>query len=188
MLFDELRPKLRVHDGIYRPLEDSRMLGRCVEQCAFGKMLDLGTGTGIQGIIGALKGCDVTFADINPGAVECAKENARLNGVKGKFVVSDLFSNINGKFNIISFDPPYLKSRPLKTGRTNVATDGGVKGRELIDRFLADYKKHVLKDHIIFIVESWWNGFQGDIDDYDMEIVAKRHYPLLGDCVVLKFK
>lgn len=188
MLYDEIKPRLRVYNGVYRPLEDSRMLGRSVEKHAFGKMLDLGTGTGIQGIIGARKGCDVTFADFNPGAVECARENASINGVKGDFVVSDLFSNIHEKFNTISFDPPYLKSRSLKTGKANVSTDGGANGREVIDRFLADYKKYVLEEHVVLMVESWWNGFKKDIKAFDMEIVERLHYPLLGDCVVLKFR
>lgn len=187
MLYDELRPKLRVRKSVYKPLEDSRMLGKCVEQYAFGKMLDLGTGTGILGIIGALKGCDVTFADINPEAIDCAKENAKLNGVKGKFIVSDLFRNIKGKFNIITFNAPFLSSKPLQTGRTNPSTDGGINGREVIDAFLANYKKYVLKKHIVFITESYWNKFDEDVKRLNAEIVAKKHYPLLGDCVVLKF-
>jgi release factor glutamine methyltransferase len=187
MLFDDIKPHLKIYRSVYKPLEDSRMLGRAVEKYSFGKMLDLGTGSGIQGIIGAKMGCSVTFADVNFQAVECAKENAKANNVKGKFVVSNLFSNIKGKFNTISFDSPYLRSKPISTGRTNPSTDGGVKGREIIDIFLDNYKKHVMKDHVILIVESYWNNFQNDIERFDAEVVERLHYPLLGDIVVLKF-
>jgi release factor glutamine methyltransferase len=187
-LYDQIRPSLKIHKTVYKPLEDSRMLGMCVEKYGFGKFLDLGTGTGIQGIIASKVGCDATFADINPGAVECAKGNAKSNKVKGKFVVSDMFSNIKGKFNIITFDPPYLKSSPISTGKTNPATDGGKAGRELIQRFLDEYKNHVLKEHIIFMTESWWTGYKKDIEMLNAEIAMKKHYPFLGDCVILKFQ
>jgi release factor glutamine methyltransferase len=188
MLYDEIKPTLQISKSVYKPLEDARMLGKCVEDYAFGRMLDMGCGTGIQGIIGAKKGCKVTFADINPNAVECAKQNAKINGVKGSFIVSDVFSNIKGKFNTISFDPPYLRSKPLITGKANPSTDGGVNGREVIDPFLKNYKKYLLKEHVVLMVESWWNNFENDMKELDAKVVAKKHYPLLGDCVVLKFK
>ncbi|MGD0510655.1 MAG: HemK2/MTQ2 family protein methyltransferase [Candidatus Micrarchaeaceae archaeon] len=188
MLYDEVKPKLKFKKGIYKPLEDSRMLARCIEKYGFGKMLDLGTGSGILGIVGALKGLDVTFADVNSDAVECAKENAAINGVKGNFVVSNVFSNIEGKFNIIVFNAPFLRSRPISTGKIKVSMDGGRKGREIIDLFLAEYKKHVLDEHLVFMTESWWNGFKDDVVRLNAEIPERKHYPLLGDCVVLKFK
>jgi release factor glutamine methyltransferase len=187
MLFEEVRERLVVHRNVYKPLEDSRMLGHSVERYAFGKMLDLGTGTGIHGIIGSLKGCRITFSDITKESVDCARENARINNVSGDFIRSDLFSNIKGRFNTIAFDPPYLRSRPLGKGKTNVRTDGGIGGRETIDRFLKTYKKHVLRKHTVLLVESYWNDFQNDVRELNASIVERNHYPLLGDFVVLKF-
>jgi release factor glutamine methyltransferase len=187
MLYEEIRPKLQICKSVYRPQEDSRMLGHSIEKYAFGNMLDMGTATGIQGIIGSLKGCKVTFADVTKEAVECARGNAKINNVKGTFIRSDVFSNIKGKFNTITFDPPYLRSIPLGTGKTNVMIDGGTDGREITDRFLEGYKKHVLKKYTVLLVESYWNNFQNDVRDLNAEMVEKRHYPLLGDFVVLKF-
>jgi release factor glutamine methyltransferase len=109
-------------------------------------------------------------------------------GVKGKFVVTDLFSNIKGKYNVIAFNAPFLASGGLDSGRTNPATDGGISGREVLDRFLENYRKYVLKDHMVFISESWWNHFEDDIKQFHAKIAAKKHYPLLGDCVILKLK
>jgi len=187
-VYDQIRPTLKIHKSVYKPLEDSRILGLAVEKYAFGKFLDMGTGTGMQGIIAAKKGCDVVFSDVNPKAVECAKENAALHKVKGKFVVSDLFSKINGKFNTIAFDTPHLISKPFKIGRQNPSFDGGHKGRDAIEPFLKNYKRHVLKDHVVLMVESYWNNYDQDIENLNAEIVAKRHYPFLGDFVVLKFE
>ena len=191
MLYDEIRPTLKVTDkSVYRPLEDSRILANAVEKYAFGKFLDLGTGTGIQGIVASKKGCKVTFADINPEAVECAKINAKANNVKGDFVVSDLFSKIKGRFNVIAIDPPYMPSRTLDSdyAKRNYSFDGGIEGREIIDNFLDNYKKHVLKDYLILMTESYWNGVNNDIKRLKAEVVGKKHYPLLGDCAVLKFR
>ena len=188
MLYDEIKPGLKMRKGVYRPLEDARMMGRLMEEQAFGKMLDMGCGTGIQGIIAAKMGCDVMFADINPNAIECAMENARSNGIRGKFVVSDVFSNIRGKFNTIAFNAPFLATRPVEAGKTNPATDGGIDGREVIDVFLDNYKRFVLRDHAVFMTESYWNDFGADVKRLRASIVARKHYPLLGDCVVLRFK
>lgn len=188
MLYDEIKRQIRVHKSVYKPLEDARMLGKCVEEFAFGRMLDMGCGTGIQGIIAARKGCDVTFSDINPRAIECARENASLNRIRGRFVVSDVFSDIREKFNTITFNPPFLATRELDTGKTDPATDGGIDGREVIDVFLENYGKHLLKNHVVFMTESYWNDYESDVKRLHAKIAARKHYPLLGDCVVLKFR
>lgn len=175
--------KIRNCKEVYEPREDSYMLARCVERYAFGRALDLGTGTGIQGITAALKGCRVTFADIDESALACAKENARLNGVVGEFVKSDLLDNVKGKFNTIIFNPPYLPSRERKQG----ALDGGADGRELIDRFLDTYKKNVLKKHQVLLVESSFNDYNKDLKRLNAKLAAKEHY-FFEDLVVLLFE
>ncbi len=49
-------------------------------------VLDLGTGTGILGIAAAMLGARrVLGIDVDPKAVETAAENARINGVAGRF-------------------------------------------------------------------------------------------------------
>lgn len=187
MLYEEIKPRLQAYRGVFKPLGDSKMLGHAVERYAFGRMLDLGTGTGIQGIIGALKGCEVTFADINPDAVKCAMANAKLNGVNGRFIVSDLFKNVKGKFNTIAIDPPFLKSRPIGSGRTDPSFDGGTNGREVIDSFLDSYKGHVMRDHVVLMAGSYLTHFENDVRELEGEVVERAHYPFLGDYAVIKF-
>lgn len=70
-------------------------------------LLDLGCGTGVIGIGLAHRfGLEVTFSDVNERAVRVARENARANGVRGRFVVSDGFSNIKEQFDAIALNPP----------------------------------------------------------------------------------
>lgn len=75
------------------------------------KVLDLGCGTGVVGIVAARK-CgpeQVFLTDIDPRAVALARENARLNGVSGvHLIVSEGFSNIDTSgFDLILSNPPY---------------------------------------------------------------------------------
>lgn len=189
ILYDKIKDRLVVNSSTYASRGDSRLLAGAVERYAFGKTLDMGSGTGIQGIVAAKKGCTVTFADKNPEAVKCSRLNAKLNGVHGTFVVSDLFSDVKGKFNTIVFDPPYLRSFLIPKRLQNSALHGGgILGRGVMDRFLADYAAHVLEDHRVLLVEPPWAVWKKDVSVLNAEVVAKTHYPLLGDFVVLMFE
>lgn len=174
--------RLKTRKGIYEPREDSYMLARAVDRYAFGRVLDLGTGSGLQGIVAGLNDCKVTFSDIDQNALECAKENAGLNNVHGEFVLSDMFAGISGKFNTIIFNPPYVASDEQRY----VALDGGVNGRRYIDRFIATYKGHVLERHHVLLVESSFNRYEEDVRRLNARIVAKEHY-FFEDLVVLLF-
>lgn len=176
--------KIRISacDGVYSPREDSYMLAESVARYSFGKTLDLGTGTGLQGIVAAMNGCEVTFADIDTKALGCANSNAIANGVDGEFVLTDLFDNIRGKFNTIIFNPPYLPSK----GKRHIALDGGKSGRELIERFLDTFNEHLLERHAVLLVESSFNNYENDVKRLGAKIVAKTHY-FFEDLVVLLF-
>ncbi len=175
--------KINCCENVYKPREDSYLLAKAVEEYAFGKALDFGTGTGIQGITAAIKKCDVTFADVDENAIQCARNNARLNKVKGEFVHSDMFSSINEKFNTIIFNPPYLES----DGINDTALDGGPKGRLLIDRFLKEYKNYLMPDHNVLLLESSINDYEKDVKRLRARIIGKEHY-FFEDLVVLLFK
>ncbi len=181
---------IRSCDGIYTPREDSYLLSDAVMRIAKAgsKALDLGTGTGIQGITAALLGCSVTFSDIEEKAVECAKRNAELNGVSGRFVTGDMFDSIVERFDMIIFNPPYVPSDALNEGvkGEDRALLGGVKGREVMDRFIAEYKEHLLQEGCALIIETGPNGYDKDMKD-GAEILAKAHY-FFEDIVVLKLQ
>ncbi|MGC8495904.1 MAG: HemK2/MTQ2 family protein methyltransferase [Candidatus Micrarchaeia archaeon] len=179
MEFDKIR--IKACESVYEPREDSYLLAQEVEKYAFGKVLDLGTGTGIQGIVAAKKGCDVTFSDVSEKALECAKSNAKLNNVKGDFVASDMFSNIKGKFNTILFNPPYLPSEEIK----DIALDGGKDGRMYIDEFLHKYKDYLDDNYVVLLLESSFNNYEKDINE-NARVVASGHF-FFEDIVVIMF-
>src|SRR3989344_5359 len=139
---------------IYEPAEDSYLLEKYVQRLAFGRVLDVGTGSGIQALA-ALKNHDVgevVAVDINPEAVSHLKDKIRLDHIrKINAVQSDLFENVSGKFNTIIFNPPYL---PQDNGLEDPAVYGGRKGWEISERFFKEVSKCLAPEGKIFFLFS----------------------------------
>ncbi len=73
-----------------------------------GNVLDLGCGLGVVGIIlGTFnKGINIDMVDINERAIDLAKNNLVLNNIKANVFVSDIYSNIDNKYDFIITNPP----------------------------------------------------------------------------------
>ncbi|MFH1971984.1 MAG: HemK2/MTQ2 family protein methyltransferase [archaeon] len=138
---------------IYEPREDSFLLNKYVRKYAQGKILDMGTGTGLQAMA-ALENPDneVLAADINPEAVEYVKKKG-INAIQ-----SNLFENVKGTFDLIIFNPPYLPEDPREPADSRVATTGGKKGDEILKEFLKQAKSFLNKNGKILVVISNLTG------------------------------
>ncbi|MBL7051189.1 DUF2431 domain-containing protein [Candidatus Woesearchaeota archaeon] len=137
---------------MYEPREDSFLMEKSVIKYAFGKVLDMGTGSGIQAITSAKnkKVTSIFASDINKEAVTNTLEVAISEGIPLTVIQSDLFKNIKEKFDTIIFNPPYLPTQEPK----ELALDGGEKGHELIEKFLKQAKTHLNKNGIILLLFS----------------------------------
>jgi release factor glutamine methyltransferase len=73
------------------------------------RVLDMGTGSGVNAILAASVARRVLAVDVNPIAVAAARANAAANGVADRIEAreSDVFSAVDGEFDLIVFDPPY---------------------------------------------------------------------------------
>ena len=73
------------------------------------RVLDMGTGSGVNAILAASRARQVVAVDINPHAVAAARDNAARNGVADRVDVrlSDVFEAVDGTFDLIVFDPPF---------------------------------------------------------------------------------
>ena len=80
------------------------------------KVLDLCTGSGAIAISIA-KNSDATIyaSDISKDALDVAKLNATTLGANITFIESDLFKNINEKFDLIISNPPYIKTDVIES-------------------------------------------------------------------------
>ncbi|RMF89747.1 MAG: methyltransferase domain-containing protein [Methanobacteriota archaeon] len=154
--------EIRMLPGVYEPAEDTFLLAKEIDARPGERVLDMGTGSGLLGLIAARKGASVLAVDINPQAVECAQRNARLNGLEDFHARrSDLFSGVEGRFDLIIFNPPYL---PTEEGEPRdleaLAWDGGSSGREVIDRFLRDVRGYLLPGGRVLMLGSSLSGHE----------------------------
>jgi release factor glutamine methyltransferase len=77
------------------------------------RFLDMGTGSGLLGLWAARRGARLTACDVNPRAVELARENARRNGLAGEILESNLFGALAGRtFDVICFNVPFYPRAP----------------------------------------------------------------------------
>ncbi|MEM2956340.1 MAG: methyltransferase [Candidatus Pacearchaeota archaeon] len=140
---------------MYQPAEDSLLLEKYVEKFAFGKVLDIGTGIGIQAVA-ATRNKAVKYVlaiDIDKEAINYCKRN--IKNKKILFMNSDLFSNVNEKFDTIIFNPPYL---PEDKDLEDKEIYGGKNGIEIIDRFFSEVKNYLNKKGNILLVFSSITG------------------------------
>ena len=116
---DVLSPRMETEELVYKVIDYIRK-----NNLTNIKILDLCTGSGIIGITlkKELEEFDVKIlaSDISSRALTVAKENASSLEVYISFAESDLFSNIQDKFDIIVSNPPYIAHDDKKTIKENV--------------------------------------------------------------------
>lgn len=145
-----------MHD-IYEPREDSYLMSEFLKKIKIeksSKILEIGSGSGIQTKTIIQKGTppeNLVLSDINRVAVI----HLTKKFPKSKVILSDLFSNIKGNFDIILFNPPYLPEEPRDNKKD---TTGGKKGPETINKFLFQAGKHLNKKGFILLITSSLTG------------------------------
>ena len=116
---DVLSPRMETEELVYKVIDYIRK-----NNLTNIKILDLCTGSGIIGITlkKELEEFDVKIlaSDISSRALTVTKENASSLEADISFVESDLFSNIQDKFDIIVSNPPYIAHDDKKTIKENV--------------------------------------------------------------------
>src|SRR3972149_6490963 len=115
---------------IYQPAEDSFFIADVLEKLFESNkkdiaVLEIGCGSGVQLqkiLQVGVKKENIFGVDINKEAVRHCK-NLGFNCVH-----SNLFDNVNGKFDIIIFNPPYLPEDIKEPLSSKLATTGGKQG------------------------------------------------------------
>ena len=116
---DVLSPRMETEELIYKVVEYVKTTKKNNL-----RILDLCTGSGIIAI--TLKkelsqfSIDVVTSDISKEALEVAKENAKTHTADIRFIQSDIFNNIDDKFDIIVSNPPYIDRKDEVTMEDNV--------------------------------------------------------------------
>ena len=153
---DVLSPRMETEELIYKVIEYIKSINKNNI-----KILDLCTGSGIIGITLRKelesKSLEVVASDISEEALKVAKENAIMNEAEVKFIQSDIFENINEKFDIIVSNPPYIAYNDKITMEDNVLNydphlalfaeeDGMYFYREIVE----NAKEYLEEDGLVF--------------------------------------
>lgn len=110
--------EFEVNENVLIPRQDTEILVEEVLKVCKGRtVLDMCTGSGCI-VISLAKYGDLKRAvgsDISEKALQVAVKNAEKMNVDVTFICSDLFENIEGKYDIITSNPPYIKSDEFLT-------------------------------------------------------------------------
>lgn len=135
------------------------------------RILDLGTGTGciLLTLLHELPGSTGTGIDLSAEACETALKNARVQGIDSRVEImqGDWTENLEGQFDIIVSNPPYIPSRVIPTLSYEVqnhdpilALDGGEDGLTPYKKLLSTLKKFLVPGGVVFFEVG-----QGRADD-----------------------
>lgn len=171
------------HD-VYPPSEDTFLLrDAAVDEARPDDFaLEVGTGSGVVAEALADETRRVVATDVNPAAVRAARER----GVQA--VRTDLVAALDGSFDLVVFNPPYLPSTD-ETPDDGMARalGGGETGREVAERFLDDVPRVLASGGRVLIIASSLSGIEEfeDREGYEVERVATDRY-FFEELVVLR--
>lgn len=126
-----------------------------------GNVLDLGCGIGVVGIIlGTInKNINIDMIDINERALSLVRDNLTLNKVKANVFSSDVYSNVNEKYDYIITNPPIRA------------------GKEVVRKFLLGGFDYLNDNGILYFVMRKDHGVKSMIKElenkYNVTIVNK---------------
>jgi release factor glutamine methyltransferase len=121
-------------------------------------VLDIGTGSGVNAILAASRAARVLAVDVSEEAIAAARANVQTNRVQAVVELrrSDVFSDVEGIFDLIIFDPPFRWFAPgdiLEAATTN-------EGYRAMTSFFATVKEHLSGKGRMLI----FSGTSGDLD------------------------
>ena len=167
-------------------------------------VLDLCSGSGVQGIVAARYYAEhVTFIDFNPRAVRFSRLNLVFNGLerKGFVLLGDLYRALegnsevlvreggptDGRFDVILANPPYIPI-PKASRARHAYGDGGPDGERIIKRIIQMAPLHLTTTGRVHIVSNlmnlsiyerklweWWTANLHDRWQVDSEGVLDKY-------------
>lgn len=139
---------------VYEPREDTFLVLKEVQRYAQGRVLDMGTGSGVLAIAASKQADLVIGADINKKALDYArKKAANIDNIK--FVYSNLFKKLKKQeFDLIIFNPPYLPEKKKEPQWLKLQITGGKKGYEILDRFFSQASNYLTPNGKILVLFS----------------------------------
>jgi release factor glutamine methyltransferase len=174
--------------AVYTPAEDSFLFSEFLKKYFFknkvNSYLDMGAGSGILSEA-ASKFLDKKYIL----AVDLDEESCEFVRNKGfKVLQSNLFSKVpkTKKFDLITFNAPYLPLEERETEDSRRITTGGKRGDEISMKFLKQAKNYLNKDGKIFLLVSSLTPLD-KIKKYNPKVVAEKNL-FMEKLLILEFR
>lgn len=144
-----------VNPNVLIPRQDTEILTEEVMRamCDGARILDVCTGSGciLLSLLHYSNGCSGVGTDISEKALETARWNAkRLGEENAEFIQGDLFEHVEGRFQIIVSNPPYIATgvidglmEEVRLHEPMCALDGGEDGLSFYRRIIEEAKSHL---------------------------------------------
>ena len=164
--------KFIVFPGVYKPLENEHS---CAQYCKQNDtVLDLGCGCGVGAIFCADIVKDVLATDISTIAVKNTIKNCKKHNITNvKTLLSDMFAKVDGRFDLIIANPPYIAA-DFEHEENQFATSV-----RYLPLLFAGVHDHLEKDGRLLVQYPAW--FEGKLlklaDTKGMELVSKKRMP-----------
>jgi release factor glutamine methyltransferase len=187
-----------VYEDVYEPAEDSFLFAENLHVKEDETVLDLGTGCGILAVLAAKTASRVAAVDLNPYAIRCAKENARLNSVQEKidFFQGDLFMALSPdvRFDLVLFNAPYLPSEAGEAASwIGRSWAGGADGRQVVDRFISEVPAYLKSYGRVLLMQSTLTGVEETLHGFAQQnlnacVIAAQKLPFFETLTLIEAK
>lgn len=191
--------EFKVDENVLSPRPESELIIdtalKYIKQNNYKTALDLCTGSGCLALA-LYKNCEIeiTATDVSQKALTIAKQNAKNLDAEIKFIRSNMFEKIEGTFDIIISNPPYIDSDEIQdlddeviNHDPHIALDGGEMGLKFYNIIHDNLRKHLNDNGIIVmeIGEDQKDLIIGLFNDFDL---VESLTDLSGNDRVLVFK
>lgn len=119
-------------------------------------IIDLGCGSGCIGLSlkKKLDNVNVTLLDISEDAIKVARENANNLGCDVNFIQSDMWNNVNNKYDVIISNPPYIRNdeeieKIVYDNEPHIALYGGKDGLDMYRKIRNNVLNYVNDKYLI---------------------------------------
>ncbi len=155
-----------VHAKVFKGSTDSELLCSAIKIRKDQSLWDIGTGTGLAALTAKKMGARYVLAtDLNPYAVKNAKRNSKLLNLDIEVKKADVFGNINKRFDVITFNPPFTNHK----AKNDYEISFWDKDNMAVKRFFDGLRKHLNSNGYALVS---WSSFG---KTYILKKIAKEN-------------